>query len=51
MYGNNLMLGSINDNFGVCERGVWAVVSLLTQVSLKITFGRRASCLYVFKGY
>lgn len=37
------ILGNLTDHLGVCEGIVWAVASPLTQVNLRITFGRRIS--------
>lgn len=44
---NNLTLGRLKDYFGVFDKGVWAVSSCLTRVSLNITFGKRVIFFYV----
>ena len=45
---NDLILANLNDLVSVSEGFVWAIDSQLTQVNLRITFGTRTSCIYVW---
>ena len=44
---NDIILGTLKDLLSVCEGIVWEVASQLTQVNLRITYGRRISRLCV----
>ena len=45
---NVIILGNLYDLLCVCVSIVWIVASQLNQVRLRITFGRRISCSYVW---
>ena len=45
---NDIILGRLKDLLGVCEGIVWAITLQLTQVNLRINFGRRISCICVW---
>ena len=45
---NIFAMGSLEDPVGLCKVVVWVAASYLTQVCLRITFGRGFKCLYGF---